>query len=588
MKYLEISEQLVSIAPGDDEFVLNLAGSYMTNVYPAHALKTFRRFLERWPDHEQTEEVRESVTVLETMVNEMLSDVGLAGEDDAFDLALLHEEIQILQAREKYQEAIRNAHRMLQRAPRFTPAFNNLSLILMAEGDLSAAAETAQKVLEIDSGNYHALSNLTRFYCMQGDFETARLYAARLHEIQSESVDQWVKKAEAFSYLGDDQAVIDVFEGARRAGHLEPPLGDAFLYHLAAAAKMRLGDENTARSYWQKALEISPELHLAKENHLDMHKPEEERHGPWPFSFQYWVHYKAMQNLNNILSGSSRKMSQDALQKAINRFLKDFPEVLALIPVLLERGDSHAREFAYHLCLGVDRSDLQERLKQFAFSQHGPLSLRRDAAMELYKRGQLESKKVCLWTGKQWNEMFLLAFEITDEPTQTHSPQVERLLRRVIKLLHNGEAEEAENLILKALELEPDSPDLKNNLAVAYEYQKREKESFALLKEIFENYPDYLFGQINMAKIYVKEKKFDQAREILDKIMLLDTMHILEFGSMCQAQIEFHLAQKERKAAKSWLDMWENVDPEHPGIESARLRLEPPNLFHRFFSGLPS
>jgi len=582
VKFLEVGEQLVRIAPGDDDFVLNLGGAYMNNVFPSHALKVFRRFLERWPDHEQANKTRESVTVLETMINELLTQTGLIGEVDAFELALLHEEIQILQGREKYPEGTRAAQKMLQRAPRFTPTLNNLSLMQMAEGELAAALETAQKVLEIAPENYHALSNSTRFHCMQGDFETARMYANRLRDIvHSDNVDQWVKKAEAFSFLGDDQAVLEVFEGARRSGHLESPLGDAFLYHLAAVAKIRLGDEKTARAYWKKALEISPGLDLARENHLDLHKPAAERHAPWAFSLQYWVHDKARRALSQLISGTSRKMSQEVVKKLLNRFLNDFPEMVALLPVLLERGDSSARQFAFLICTSADRADLLEVLEKFTFGQHGPLSLRRDAAMELYKRGRLASKKVRLWSGEKWDDLLLLAFEITDGPTQDHSPQVQKLLRRGISLLQEGENEEAEQLILKALELEPESADLKNNLAVAYEKQGRKKESYTLLHEIFDNHPDYLFGQINMAKFYISKKKFDQANELLDTVMLLDKMHILEFGSMCQAQIDLSLAKKEIEVAKSWLNMWENIDPDHPGIERTRMRIEPRSLFSR-------
>lgn len=152
-------------------------------------------------------------------------------------------------------------------------------------------------------------------------------------------------------------------------------------------------------------------------------------------------------------------------------------------------------------------------------------------------------------------------------------------------LPRQGQAEEAEPLLLKAIELEPEAPDIKNNLGAAYEMQGRSKEGYALARELFEKYPDYLFGRINMAKLYIRDKKLDEAREILDNVMFIDKMHILEFGSLCQAQIEFALAKKENGVAESWLNMWENMDPDHPGIERMRMRIRPPNLLKRLWPG---
>lgn len=420
---LQVAEQLVRLEPRSDEFLLNLASLYMNNVFPSHALETFRRFLQRWPDHEQREEVQRSVATLEQMVTEMLTDTGLGKEADAFKLALVHEKIQISQVREKFTEGRRAALELIQRAPNFLPPRNNLSLIHMAEGELAAARETAQKVLEIAPDNYHALANLTRFCCMQGDFEAASAFADRLRKVHSENVDQWTKKAEAFSFLGDDQAVVEVFEAAKRAGHLEPPLGDAFLVHLAAVAKMRLGDEKTARDYWKKALEISPGLHFAQENQLDLYRPIVERNAPWAFSFQYWIHEKARAGLEKLVTSLSRKMNNEAVIKMINQYLSDFPEIMALLPTLFERGDVQARQFASLICTTAGRQDLLEILKNFAFSQYGSMKLRQEAALALYKRGLLASKRVRLWNGKEWQDLILLSFEITDEPSYNHSPQ---------------------------------------------------------------------------------------------------------------------------------------------------------------------
>jgi tetratricopeptide (TPR) repeat protein len=333
-------------------------------------------------------------------------------------------------------------------------------------------------------------------------------------------------------------------------------------------------------------LEISPGFHLAQENQMDLSLPPAERNVPWAFSFHYWIHEKARAGLEKLIKNLSGKMTNEGAIKMINQFLRDFPEVEALLPTLFARGDLAARQFAQMICTTANRQDLTELLKQFALSQDGSMKLRQEAALELYKRGFLESKRIRLWDGQEWRDLILLAFELTDEPSYDHSPQAERLLMQATLLLQQGKAEEAEPLLLKAIELEPEAPDLKNNLCATYELQGRTKESYALARELFENYPDYLFGRINMAKLYIKDRKLDEAREILDEIMLIDKMHLLEFGSLCQAQLEFALVKKESVVAESWLNLWENMDPDHPGIEPMRMRIQQPNLLKRLLRGL--
>ena len=61
------------------------------------------------------------------------------------------------------------AERLLQRKPDFLPALNNLSLIQWLDGHIDRAISTAQKVLDSDPDNVHALSNSIRFLCSAGN-----------------------------------------------------------------------------------------------------------------------------------------------------------------------------------------------------------------------------------------------------------------------------------------------------------------------------------------------------------------------------------------------------------------------------------
>src|SRR6266516_678747 len=49
--YQHACERLIRLVPDDPDLTLGLAGAYLRNLYPVLAMRTFRRFLERWPDH---------------------------------------------------------------------------------------------------------------------------------------------------------------------------------------------------------------------------------------------------------------------------------------------------------------------------------------------------------------------------------------------------------------------------------------------------------------------------------------------------------------------------------------------------------
>src|SRR5437868_5900770 len=63
-----------------------------------------------------------------------------------------------------------------------------------------------------------------------------------------------MKKAEALSYLGDDEGVLEVFAAAEHDGELGEEPKDALLLHLAAVATLRGRDEAAAHELWAEVL----------------------------------------------------------------------------------------------------------------------------------------------------------------------------------------------------------------------------------------------------------------------------------------------------------------------------------------------
>jgi tetratricopeptide (TPR) repeat protein len=124
---------------------------------------------------------------------------------------------------------------------------------------------------------------------------------------------------------------------------------------------------------------------------------------------------------------------------------------------------------------------------------------------------------------------------------------------------------------------------LLNNLAAVYEQRGQMQESEALLRQIFDKHPDYSFPRINLARMRIRRGELDQAEELLKPLLSRKRFHFNEFGYFCNAQIELFTARKNKDAARSWLGMWEGIDPEHPAVWQWKVKLEGPSVLAELF-----
>jgi predicted Zn-dependent protease len=584
--YQTAAERLLRVTPNDPELTLALAGAYLGNIYPVLALQTFRRLVERWPDHEHAADVRTQIADLEAIMPEFLNELGVPGEE-AMDLAVQHEQLRALLEQGSHAEARRAAEQLLRRWPDFAPALNNLSQVHALEGRFDQAIAAARRVLDSQPENVQALSNLTRILLLSGRAAEAQAMAERLKAVDSDRPDVGMKKAEALSYLGDDQGVLDAFAADQRLlaeGDLEI-LADPTLYHLTAVAHLRLGHEAEARRLWERALKMAPGLTLAAENLDDLGEPVGERHAPWPFAFGNWLTIQTIGDLTAAVQTAAERGNEEAVSRGMRRFLRQHPEVAALVPLLLDRGDPQGREFALRVAALLRTPELLAALRDFALGQRGPDAMRQEAGQMAREAGLMPTGLVRFWSQGEWRDVMMLSFEIHEEGLQRHPPQVEEWHGQALEALNEGDAKRGEELLQKALAVQPDDPSLLNNLATAYELQGRNKEAEALVHRLFDLHPDYFFARIGVARLATRERQLDRAKDLLQPLVAQERYHISEFRGLCQAQAEVHQAEGNPDAARSWIDLWASVDPDHPGIAQWRRSLSRPGWLDRVFSG---
>jgi len=572
------TERLSKLAPDDPDVALGLAGAYMTNLRLTLAIRSFRRFLERWPETERAAEVRQTIADLERLASDRLGALGFT-EEEFDELGALHDESQVLMEYGRYAEARRVAEKLIERKPRFTAVRNNLSLMCAMEGNLDAAIAVAQETLGIEPDNYHTLSNLVRFHVQRGQTEQARQYAERLKPaVDEEMIDIWMKKAEALCYLGDDQGVIAIFSQAQDSSHRDALKFTPEIFHFAAVAEMRLGNEESARELWRQALEISPGFVLARANLADLDKPAAERHAPWPFSLASWVARQTVDGLIAEINSANERSGGEAVAPVVRHYVDQHPELMALVPILFDRGDPMGRDLAMQLATLDKTPEMLAALRDFALSQRGPDHARLRATQIARKEGLLPEGAVRLWVQGKWQEVIQTTNEIHFEPLFKHRPEVSKLLVKGIEFARKGDSANSERLFKQALELEPDSPDILNNLASAYSLQGRLDESEEIIRRIHQRHPDYLFGATDLAKFHIHNREFDKAAELLKPLMSRKRLHHEELIAVIETNIQLYLAQDEPDKARAWLNMWEQADPAHPRLQGWRMQVEVRNV----------
>ena len=566
--YLDACERLVRVGGRDRDALQNLAGAYLENQFPALALRIFRGLLRRAPEDVNAGEWRQIAARLEALMQANLAQSHLEGPD-ALRLAEQHEEVQVALELGHISRAIRLGQDLLRQRPDFAPVLNNITTGYAAEGRFDEAIAAAERVLALQPDNVHALSNLCRCLVLCGRVDEARAIADRLVASEGHASNVWVKKVEALAHLGDDGRTLELFERAEREGDGEDPM----LLHLAAVASMRLGRDSDARTYWQRALRLRPGFELAIGNLEDLRRPPAERHAPWAYPLDHWIPVPTFRELRRHLQRTKGSRDRD-VEEAARRFLQQHPEIVTLVPILLERGDPEARRVALMLVRLAETPELLAAARDYALGQRGPDKSRLHAATIAIEAGLIEPGRMRMWMKGEWKEVLLQGIEVDGEASSNydHDPQVGNWLRESIEAMHEGDTERAEELLMCALQVEPNKPDLLNNLAAVYSRTGRGKEARAMIERAFALDHDYVFARANMARWAAERGETERARELLQPLLEREKLHPSEFASLASAQVELNLAEGDLETAQGWLETWEASYPDDPVLSAYRRR----------------
>jgi tetratricopeptide (TPR) repeat protein len=386
---------------------------------------------------------------------------------------------------------------------------------------------------------------------MLGRPEDAARAAQRLKMLPDRIPTDRIKRVEALSFLGDDRAV-------QQACAAEPL--DGQLFHHAAVAALRLGDEAKARRLWGEWLKRPGPHDVVNENLQDLARPSAERNGPWYQPLPAWLPTAVIDELMGLLKG---KKSEEQVKQAARAFLARHPGMPALAKILLDRGDRTAREFVLHLANAAQTPELLAALGEFALGQRGADETRQKAAQIAVQRGGLAAGEIRMWLRGEWQPTLVVAMEIYSEPVMRLPMPIAKMLGEGLQALQEKDAPRAERILKKAVELAPDAPELWNNLAQAYRVLGRDLEAAAILRRNYEQHPGYFFSRLGMAGLLLQEGRPSEAADMLVPLLAERRLHRSEFAALCGMEIQVALARGLVDSARAWLAIYRDALPDH-------------------------
>ena len=175
--------------------------------------------------------------------------------------------------------------------------------------------------------------------------------------------------------------------------------------------------------------------------------------------------------------------------------------------------------------------------------------------------------------------MFIMGFEITDEPELVEgiSEEIQQIHEEATNLILDDKYEEAEEMLKEVVAAAPSSHSAYNQLALVYELQGRQQEARALVEETHARFPDYLFARVALARMLTREKRLEEARGLLKPVLLLTKLHISEFRALVRAEMDLALADSQAEEARTWLEMWQQVEEDNPELLQWRMRIDGPD-----------
>ncbi len=536
------------------------------------ALIQFRKFLDRWPNHDLAAKANQAIEICETESRRRVRDanekgvLGLEFEEGGLAFYARHEESLEQMTGGNMSEAIALIEQNLAIEPQFMSSRNNLVICRFYQGELEKAVQTARATCEFSPENRFAQANLIKFEFLTGNPVKANELAGAMIADPPTEQDSYTSMVEALSFLGRDEDIVVLSQMLEKVTPIDDDKKCLVLHHFAVA-NFRSGDKDAAIELWNHCLELCPDHAVAQENLHDLEM--NIGHAAWSEPINKWLPRPFLLGIN--------KRYEDDPTRVSGTLARENPVVATLVPALLDRGDPTAREFALNFACTDATPQMLEALKDFAFSTRGPDLLRHKAMMKLKEESLIDAGPHRFFSRGSWTSIKLIAAEITYEPVEVE-PWKSELLKEGYWAMAQGKLDIAESAFRRVLDRDPDCRSARFNLASVWQRRGRGdevKDAEQEMRRLHSEHPDYSFAAMAVAIMEAQEGNFDRAKDLLGDILEKSKLHYSEAMMLFSSQVQVALAQNDSRAAETaWNAMRQIAEDDDPMVSQLRDMIE--------------
>ena len=512
-----------AVAHSDDpEVALRLASLYVEVNLLTHALRLLRDLEPSKLPPLLSDGARETMAFLREDLTVYVEKVGLPEEEAEKGLLFFEQGRRALVAGD-YAASIEANRQAIQVYRDWSSPRNNLAMALFLDGQPDEALEQVALSLESDPDSIHALGLGARYLMWFGREDEAREMWQRLEKISPRDLDERLQKAEAAAALLEHEAVYRLLRPSARLAAREWAWGSLRAHELLGIAEANTGRRKQAM---RRLDYLAPKNALARE----AWEGARARRGGigWTDYYRYFdvLNLLPVHRTDEFLELTRRDVEEDPekFRRDLRSFTERYPQVIRIAEKTIWEEQMPSAGIDLLWALGTERAC--EALERFAFSQVGPDGARLEAVSALANLGRVGlGEPARVWLDGEWRNV-TISFDAEPEPAErpTYSDEVADLLNQGRDLLQDGNPNRAEELFLRALELEPKAREAYNNLAIIYTDREDEERAERLLEKAVEIDPLYVHAACNLANRRINQGRVEEAEELLGPLSTVRDM----------------------------------------------------------------
>ena len=573
------TEQLIQLVPDDVNAYLLHHSSCLGNDMPAATVLNAKKMRRRFPDHKFNHTIQKAIDLDQKIIEQFKIDAQSAGDDiapcsDAQLMDLKHEQERCLVflSSRRFDLVVQSCDRLIATFPFFRSAYNNKSLAILLDQGAEAAEQALSQALAHHPDNVYALSYKIRQLVLLGRRDEISPLLERLETskpLPSNKLDFYTVKMETYAWASDEHRLLETFEQARK------DIGDDWnlveqgncvhMTHLAAVAHAKQGRQATAIDLWKQVRRCPDDVvdPIAKENLDDIQKPAGQRNGAWYFSVDFWIPAQFFRELMDIAQRMRviDAQDQEEQERLAERHiiplyagaLKRWPYLNRTLIEMLRHGGPQARNWVC-MCIGPCKTpEFVRTLQEFVAGPEGSDQCRFNMINEMSQRDMLPSGPIQRWYKGKPDDQYVFAFEITRQAMPDPyglSRQGLQELSQSFSLTLEGELDQALTILKRINEREPNHPKVMFNIGGILERKGDIEEFDRIIDWLNETHPEYFFGKVVRANRLIREKRSDEAWEIILDLFHTKRMHVTEASAFFGAVVMYHLVRGETAIAE--------------------------------------